>query len=57
MRISHSFPWNKHAELKGLCHAIYYPFKKLNRVLASVEFQNNGPVLVKTIWYHTGRNC
>ena len=32
--------------LKGLRHAIFVNFQKLNGVFASVEFQNNGLVLL-----------
>ena len=32
--------------LKGLCHAILVSFKKLKSVLASIEFKNNGLVLL-----------
>ena len=32
------------SKLKGLCRAIYYLLKKLKRVLASIEFQNNNPI-------------
>ena len=28
--------------LKGLCHAIFYLFKKLKRVFEAIEFQEKG---------------
>ena len=40
----HRIPWRYFLRyvpsyLKGLCHAIFYLFKKLTRVFESVEFQ------------------